>query len=292
MPCTILFIYSRAKSIASIRQEDVIPESPTEISEETDESGQNLVVNEKASRAAVNSPPPRPSVASNLEQKDIHIPVPTPTPTSVHKGKEEHKISKTLNENDKLTIGNQSQNTVPQEIKRNVSSSRKEQKTGTVTVKENIAFSIVFKPGADDSNHKADKIDVAKERRQVTPKVLLLEEKFKHSMLAFENIRTKMDDEDVIVDPIKLLEGEEESLKSADENGRDHYDEGFHSGELVNSEEDSNSIETLGSSEAKEEDPSKPARASTPMPRSNSFYKPGKMDAESKRSMAGSLKNL
>lgn len=134
-----------------------------------------------------------------------------------------------------------------------------------------------------DTDYKVNNMNEDDEKYSESSDILLQKDNFESSQLSFENIHSKIGREDVIVDPIKLLEGEGESLKNAEENGRDHYDEGFHSGELVNSEEDSNSIETVGSSETKEENVLKPARAATPMPRrSNSFYKPVTVDSESK----------
>ena len=63
-------------------------------------------------------------------------------------------------------------------------------------------------------------------------------------------------------------------MKDSEENGRDHFDEGFHSGELVASEEDNNTVEALGHTDVKDEEEFlKPIRVSTPMPRSSSFYK-------------------
>lgn len=89
-----------------------------------------------------------------------------------------------------------------------------------------------------------------------------------------DNMSSKMEDEDIIIDPIKMLQGEGESLKDSEENGRDHFDEGFHSGELVASEEDSNTVEALRHTDVKDEEEFlKPIRVSTPMPRSSSFYK-------------------
>lgn len=133
-----------------------------------------------------------------------------------------------------------------------------------------------------DTDFKSTNINEDDEKYSESSEILPQKDNFESSLLSFDNIHSKIGREDVIVDPIKLLEGAGESLKNAEENGRDHYDEGFHSGELVNSEEDNNSIETVGSSETKDEEAITPARAATPMPRSNSFYKPIKADTESK----------
>lgn len=318
----------RSKSKASIKPEEIIPESPTELLDERELPSRSLAVDEE-SRAAINSPPPRPSSGPN-QKKDIQIPVPTPSPTQLNKGKEEHESSK-------FSIENENSSTERQEFEISKSSVENE---GDVQLKKSVEFgnlkssvenkyfseenqeqdgsyfvehltdtsqyfndhsgkkhdnSVEDNADERDTDYKVNNINEDDEKYSESSEILPQKDNFESLQLSFENIHSKIGREDVIVDPIKLLEGEGESLKNAEENGRDHYDEGFHSGELVNSEEDSNSIETVGSSETKDEDALKPARAATPMPRSNSFYKSAKGDSESKRikkSMVHSLKTI
>lgn len=233
---------------------------------------------------SINSPPPRPTPSDEPEIKEVQIPVPTPTP--VNEGKKESDVSTNLNVNETETSSEA--NEVPEESSTTVTSANntgkitdeEEQMEENVQTESNVASNL----DVEDSDNKSDDAnehdDISQENSE-----LFADQPLEQSQLSFENIQSKMGDEDVIVDPIKLLEGEGESLKNSDENGRDYYDEGFHSGGLVNSEEDSNSIETLGSSgrkEEEEEDVPKPTRVATPMPRSNSFYKPVGVDPESK----------
>lgn len=267
------FFYYRSKSIASVKTTEVIPESPTEQLEENETQNQNLVVNNDESRIAINSPPPRPSTASNERGKDVQIPVPTPTPTPIYKGKEEHENSKNISENEvSLEAAGIQDKDVAAELPN-------ENSDDTQNNEGNESNDASDSEDEDDSNTIND-ANADSDEQCLETESLPLQRNFQQRKLSFENMHSKMGDEDVIVDPIKMLEGEGEALKNAEENGRDHYDEGFHSGELVNSEEDSNSIETLAGSEAKEDE--KPARTATPMPRSNSFYKAVSMDPESK----------
>ncbi|KAG8183496.1 hypothetical protein JTE90_003848 [Oedothorax gibbosus] len=122
--------------------------------------------------------------------------------------------------------------------------------------------------------------DAGNDQRQTKSNKDECNDSLKKCRFMLDNMHSKMEDEDIIVDPIKMLKDEGESLKNSDDNGRDHFDEGFHSGELVASEEDSNTVEALEhptTGVKDEEEFLKPIRVSTPMPRSSSFYKSPEM---------------
>ncbi|GIX97082.1 SPATA1_C domain-containing protein [Caerostris darwini] len=260
----------RSSSIASIKMKESIRESPTELIEETRTPLENLKVEEDSERV-FSSPPPRPQSENSKRtpQEDIKIPVPTPTPqdlgkndASVSQGNTEPHSpteSETAGEDSPPPVENNPETEDPQEEEAQLlSNNQEEEEESKKEICEEQDSTENVSMGQDPRAHLVD-----------------------CSELLFGH--TQMGNEDVIVDPIKLLQGEGESAKNGEENGRDHFDEGFHSGELVASEEDSNSIETLGSLGLKdEEELSKPAiRAATPMPRSSSFYKVN-LDPESK----------
>ncbi|KAF8773130.1 Spermatogenesis-associated protein 1 like protein [Argiope bruennichi] len=270
----------RSSSIAS-KMNESIRESPTEQVEEIRTPIENLKV-ETDSEMVLNSPPPRPSSeTSKLNSSDIKIPVPTPTPTPTPQdpGKNDAETPGPQNNNEShsLTDNKTSEdedtsscpNTEPTQADKSDLEEINHQEPELTINNESPATE------EDTVPEKEDEIHESPEDKETEP---LLEDRLRKdsSELMFDDrMQSKMGDEDVIVDPIKLLQGEGDSMKNGDENGRDHYDEGFHSGELVASEEDSNSIDTLGSSRVKDvEELSKPAiRAATPMPRSTSFYK-------------------
>lgn len=254
---------------------DSIRESPREqVDEEIRVVSRTLLVEIDTER--INSPPPRPQSKSTKanNSSDIKIPVPTPTPTPIDLGKDNNEIANTLNnkETDYLSKRN-SYNEIYGE-------------DGHKAAFETDAGDIKANSPEDDS-HKLSKEVLSVEsyadvcdcqQREDAEKLTKSNEErndsLKKCQFMLDNMHSKMEDEDIIIDPVKMLQGEGEFLKNSEENGRDHYDEGFHSGELVASEEDNNSVEALGNSEIKdEEEYLKPIRASTPMPRSASFYK-------------------
>ncbi|XP_035211545.1 uncharacterized protein LOC118185749 [Stegodyphus dumicola] len=278
----------RTVSVASSNLAEAIRESPTEQMEENGNQNQTLDV-AIPQENALNSPPPRPqSGIQQTENEEVQIPVPTPT-TPMLSGKDE---TGTINVSETDTSNNTSaeRTTKEGETDDTLIKASEEAKLSSINTQisdndiiltnekvissaEEIEKSSDIQLNSDDG----DSIEKEESVKQASEDENVLE----YSHTSFDHINSKMGNEDVIVDPIKLLQGEGESLKSAEENGRDHYDEGFHSGELMASEEDSNSIETLGDSGIKDEhDLAKPIRAATPMPRSSSFYKPLNMDLE------------
>ncbi|XP_054715363.1 serine/arginine-rich splicing factor 11-like [Uloborus diversus] len=278
-----LFIKSNKVSslpMSSTKASEAIRESPSELIEEERLSKETLIVETPADLVA-NSPPPRPASQPERENKDMKLPVPTTTT----QGKDNTNVLESLLERVDVissmdhrefeeSSNSQTINPKDDDGQTPILNSNNKNRYEEKTFDENTDK---VRKGSNDST---DDINNEKEVGMIKD----MEKKLREtSELYFENFHSKIGDEDVIVDPIKLLEGEGDSLKNEEENGRDHYDEGFHSGELVASEEDSNSIETLGSSGVKDkEDAEKAIRAPTPMPRSNSFYKPVNMDPESK----------
>ncbi|GFR16646.1 SPATA1_C domain-containing protein, partial [Trichonephila clavata] len=278
----------RSSSMASIKVNESIRESPTEQVEENTATDEKLKVETDAERF-INSPPPRPqSETSKRNPDDFKIPVPTPTPTPQDLGKKDSDTSSAQSNKDTHSL---SEVKVVDLVSEDDSSSPKldevtigqdDEKPEEIENKDQPPEETPSDPhhlsGEEDtiSNEEIDLPD-DKETEHLAENNNN-EDNTERAQLTFDDsMRSKMGNEDVIVDPIKLLQGEGDSLKNGDENGRDHYDEGFHSGELVASEEDSNSIETLGSlgvKEEREEEFVKPTiRAATPMPRNSSFYK-------------------
>ncbi|GFY49682.1 SPATA1_C domain-containing protein [Trichonephila inaurata madagascariensis] len=279
----------RSSSMASIKMNESIRESPTEQVEENTATEETLKVESDAERF-INSPPPRPqSETSKRNPDDFKIPVPTPTPTpqdlgkkdsdttSAQNNKDTHSLSEVkvvdLDPEDDLSSPNLDEATIGQDDEKPEEIENKDQPP------EETPSDPHHLSGEEEDTISNEEIDLPddKETEQL-PEDNNNEDNTERAQLTFDDsMHSKMGNEDVIVDPIKLLQGEGDSLKNGDENGRDHYDEGFHSGELVASEEDSNSIETLGSSgvkEEREEEFVKPTiRAATPMPRNSSFYK-------------------
>ncbi|GBN09574.1 hypothetical protein AVEN_21125-1, partial [Araneus ventricosus] len=269
----------RSSSIAS-KMNESIRESPTEQMEEIRTPVENLKV-ETDSERVLNSPPPRPSSETSKQNpNDIKIPVPTPTPTPTpqdpgkndaeipdsQNNKDSHSLTENKTADDEDTSSNPSAEPV-QADKSDLGESKQEPELTNNDESPPAEVNIVAEKGDEVHESPEDKeTDLLQDGRH---------RKDSSELMFDDSMQSKMGNEDVIVDPIKLLQGEGDAMKNGDENGRDHFDEGFHSGELVASEEDSNSIDTLGSSRVKDmEELSKPTiRAATPMPRSSSFYK-------------------
>ncbi|XP_071036459.1 spermatogenesis-associated protein 1-like isoform X2 [Parasteatoda tepidariorum] len=268
----------RSTSINSMKLNESIRESPTELVEERASKNETLDV-EKESERIVNSPPPRPPSETSKANKDVSITVPTPTPD----------LGKITVLSDNLSENHINSETVPESTENQQNDeidSLKESETNVENI-QNIPKNLSSETITDDQEHSYKECPC--DNNDVIDQLLrdnVCEHDSARSQFSFDDsIQSKMGNEDIIMDPIKLLQGEGDSLKNSEENTRDHFDEGFHSGELVASEEDSNSIDTLGSSDVKnEEDLAKPLlRAATPMPRSSSFYKSAKLDPEMKR---------
>ncbi|CAL1287184.1 unnamed protein product [Larinioides sclopetarius] len=266
----------RSSSIAS-KMNESIRESPTEQVEEIRTPVENLKV-ETDSERVLNSPPPRPS-SETSKQNDIKIPVPTPTPTPTPQdpGKKDAEIPDSQNNKDSHSL-TENKSTDEEDTTSDPSAEPVQADESDLgESKQELELTNDESPSAEVNTvpEKDDEVNEFPEDKETDHLQDGIHRKDSSDLMFDDSMQSKMGDEDVIVDPIKLLQGEGDSVKNGDENGRDHFDEGFHSGELVASEEDSNSIDTLGSSRVKDmEELTKPAiRAATPMPRSSSFYK-------------------
>ncbi|GFT33415.1 SPATA1_C domain-containing protein [Nephila pilipes] len=277
----------RSSSMASIKMSESIRESPTEQVEENNVTEENLKVETDTERV-INSPPPRPqSETSKRNPNDFKIPVPTPTPTPQDLGKNDSDISNaqsnkdthSLSEVEVVDLDHEDDSSHPNidEVDNGQVGDKSEELENKGQLQEEAPNDTQHLSGEEEDTISNEDIDLPDDKEtELLAESNNNEDQSERAQLTFDDsMRSKMGNEDVIVDPIKLLQGEGDSLKNGDENGRDHYDEGFHSGELVASEEDSNSIETLGSLGVKDEEEFvKPTiRAATPMPRNSSFYK-------------------